>query len=98
MLYHFAAQYGLRPLSGTNTRPRIITRIKYLSYEIGPDSEVSNDTAGSNCSRHNNKVAINKENQEIDKDLRCLVEFKVFFYKPVADLLKISAPAFVFGN
>ena len=29
---------------------------------------------------------------------RCLTKFEVFLYKPVADLLKISALAFIFDN
>lgn len=29
---------------------------------------------------------------------RCLAEFEVFFYKPVANLLEIPALAFIFGN
>ena len=31
-------------------------------------------------------------------DSRCLTKFEIFFYKPVADLLKIPALAFILGN
>lgn len=33
-----------------------------------------------------------------DHNSGCLVEFEVFLYKPVADLLEIPSPAFVLGN
>jgi hypothetical protein len=37
-------------------------------------------------------------NKGKSNDSRRLTKFEIFFYKPVADLLKIPALAFIFGN
>lgn len=45
------------------------------------------------------KVLINKGKTKKTANVsRCLTGFEVFFNKPVADLLKIPAPAFIFSN
>ena len=49
-------------------------------------------------SRDSKRRRNKSKKEEIRHDSGCLVEFKVLFDKPVANLLEILAPAFVLGD